>query len=449
MKDLPLYQPGKDKARVDWLIQVPKVKARVYRTADGKGLVLSNGLVRRIFRLSPNAATVALDDLVTGKSLLRAVKPEALLWIDGRRYEVGGLKGQPDHAFLKPEWLERLYAAPGSFQFRGFRVGVPKARFAWKRVRHYDERCQWPPKGVALTMDYVMRRLTARQVADLAGESGFGRKRLARDSFNRLNRKVWRVHISKAHPRSSFVNEGKVGEIYTPENTSVYVERDLPPGTALVEARFDAGTDKSTDWGPGIVLVWPGRTFRFHLRPGYKEKGGGPFGIYDGTKEDPTVGAGAKVDLLGIWFLRMRIDGNKLICEARPENGRWKQWARFPLAGNPGSPEAVRLGKTDPRGEGTDGNPPGEVVRLHVLGFAAYGPLRKNEITRLLGACRRVEGVKVSVHYELYDGAPILSKWITVENGTDREIVVDKFRCELLAAVEKFAPELEIGRAHV
>ena len=45
-------------------------------------------------------------------------------------------------------------------------------------------------------------------------------------------------------------------------------------------------------------------------------------------------------------------------------------------------------------------------------------------------------GVGVSVHYELYDGLPLYAKWLTVTNGTDREIVVDRFVGERLAFVE-------------
>ncbi len=44
---------------------------------------------------------------MTGESMLRAVKPEAKVEIDGMKFDVGGLVGQPDHAYLLDEWLER------------------------------------------------------------------------------------------------------------------------------------------------------------------------------------------------------------------------------------------------------------------------------------------------------------------------------------------------------
>ena len=61
-------------APVDWLIEPSPFKARVSVSPDGRELELNNGLIRRVIRLQPNAATVALDNLVNGESLLRAGK---------------------------------------------------------------------------------------------------------------------------------------------------------------------------------------------------------------------------------------------------------------------------------------------------------------------------------------------------------------------------------------
>src|SRR6476646_3092554 len=63
----------------DWLLVNGGFKAGLYRSKNNKELILSNGLLRRHFRLSPNAATVALDCVSTGESLLRSVRPEAVL----------------------------------------------------------------------------------------------------------------------------------------------------------------------------------------------------------------------------------------------------------------------------------------------------------------------------------------------------------------------------------
>ena len=47
-----------------------------------------------------------------------------------------------------------------------------------------------------------------------------------------------------------------------------------------------------------------------------------------------------------------------------------------------------------------------------------------------------VEGVKVELHYEIYDGAPIIGKWMVLVNESGKEINLDKFTLEELAVVE-------------
>lgn len=142
------------KAQPDWLLDASPYRARIQTNATGDELRLENGLMARTFRLAPNAATIGLDNLVTGEALLRGVKPEAVVEIDGRRFEIGGLKGQPNYAFLRPEWIGSLRADPAAFRFVGLEVGQPKERFAWKRVRHHAPDVKWPPSGVHLRMDY-------------------------------------------------------------------------------------------------------------------------------------------------------------------------------------------------------------------------------------------------------------------------------------------------------
>jgi hypothetical protein len=145
---------AQSKGSPDWLIDPSPYRAQVQTNADGRELKLSNGLLARTFRLTPNAATVGLDNLITGEALLRGVKPEATLEIDGVRYEVGGLKGQPNYAFLRPEWIEQLRADPAAFRFVGLEIGKPRERLAWKRARHHAPDVKWPPAGVHLRMDY-------------------------------------------------------------------------------------------------------------------------------------------------------------------------------------------------------------------------------------------------------------------------------------------------------
>jgi hypothetical protein len=136
----------------DWLVTERPLPARV-STSESE-LRLENGLISRVFRLGPNAACVAFDDLMSGESLLRAVRPEARLTLDGEVFDVGGLSGQPNHAWLDEQWLDAMTADPRAFQFVGYEVGAPVERFPWGRTRHAAPDAAWPPAGVTLRLDF-------------------------------------------------------------------------------------------------------------------------------------------------------------------------------------------------------------------------------------------------------------------------------------------------------
>ena len=141
--------------RSDWLIDGSPFKAEITTNAQKHELVLDNGLLRRVFRLTPNAATVSFDNLMTGESILRAVRPEAVIELNGAKYEIGGLSGQPVQNFLKPEWIDRLTADPGAFQYAGCKEGRTEARFPWKQHREWMSRdLPWPAPGVSLTLEF-------------------------------------------------------------------------------------------------------------------------------------------------------------------------------------------------------------------------------------------------------------------------------------------------------
>ena len=73
--------------RVDCLLHPSPYKAQVARSADGRDVVLDNGLVRRVVRLVPNAATVSFENFMTGESIIHAVRPEARVVLDGALYD--------------------------------------------------------------------------------------------------------------------------------------------------------------------------------------------------------------------------------------------------------------------------------------------------------------------------------------------------------------------------
>ncbi len=116
----------------DWLIIPVKQKATVFKSDDGKQIILFNGLVKRSFRITPNVACIDYKNMNNGQQLLRAVKPEARLTINSRDYNVGGLYGQKENAYLLYEWIDDLSKGENDFQFVSYDVKNIEPYIKWK-----------------------------------------------------------------------------------------------------------------------------------------------------------------------------------------------------------------------------------------------------------------------------------------------------------------------------
>ncbi len=57
---------------------------------------------------------------------------------------------------------------------------------------------------------------------------------------------------------------------------------------------------------------------------------------------------------------------------------------------------------------------------------------------------KELEGIRVTIHFALYDGIPTISKWIEVENKSQKDIVINEFKLEQLALAEPDSP-VELG----
>ena len=116
----------------DWLIKPVPQKAAIYSSADKKGIILNNGLVKRTFRLSPNLVCTDYTNMITGQQLLRAIAPEAVITINGKEYNVGGLYGQKEKAYLLPEWLDHFTKGDNDFQFVNYEIHPLQPFVNWK-----------------------------------------------------------------------------------------------------------------------------------------------------------------------------------------------------------------------------------------------------------------------------------------------------------------------------
>ncbi|WP_216823450.1 alpha-galactosidase [Niastella vici] len=137
----------------DWLVKPVLQKAGMHISDDKKNITLFNGLVERTFRLFPNVACTGYKNITTGQQLIRAVMPEAVITINGKEYNVGGLYGQKEKAYLLPQWLDGFTAGENDFRFVSYDTGELKPFINWQARDWWSSNTQHP-KGKQISFAY-------------------------------------------------------------------------------------------------------------------------------------------------------------------------------------------------------------------------------------------------------------------------------------------------------
>lgn len=140
-------------ATSDWLIKPPSQRAEISKSNDGKEITLYNGLVKRSFRIDPNVACIGYKNMSNGQQLLRALKAEAILEINGQSYNVGGLHGQKENAYLLPELINQYTNDEKDFQFISYKINDLKPYIRWKASNWWALNKNLP-KGKMITFNY-------------------------------------------------------------------------------------------------------------------------------------------------------------------------------------------------------------------------------------------------------------------------------------------------------
>ncbi|MGJ7032467.1 hypothetical protein [Niabella hirudinis] len=420
---LPLYEKTKVRNREgDWLIKPVRQKAAVYKTTDGQ-LAFSNGLMTRLFTIGPNGATIGLDNLVTNESLVRAVGPEAVVWINGQEIKVGGLTGQPIGNYLLHKWIPQLKQDPLAMRLVSYKTNPIRARFEWnRRTSWMPKERPWPPPGMELTFTY---KADATLVRNLFNANASDRERtvLFKDDFLQVQPQ-WKVVSEGTDAR--FNNEGKAGEILAPTNALVYAERDIPAGTQVLICKLNSGTDgmgnKSpyNNYGPGVGLLFvDGSTSKINIQPSGKR--------ITINHDDRGLSWTAYNPGKDVW-IRILLLRDKMVCSRSDDGTVYTDALELPLKA---APAAIRIGKTDAKGGSRQNDNKGAIGRSKI-----------DEVL-LLGAPREQQArpdylldLEVNVHYELYDGLPLMSKWVSIKNNGPREIVINNVKSEHLAMAE-------------
>jgi hypothetical protein len=408
--------------KTDWLIDPTPYRAVV--TSNATELVLENGLARRVIRLAPNAATVALQNLTSGEHVLRAIAPEARVTLGGTKYEVGGLGGQPVNNYLQAERLDALWANPYAYRFVEWKELPLEARLNWKMRSEWLSRdLPWPPPG----RHVVLRFVPPADQAALLGPV------ILDQWFEGPLQPEWQMLVHAGLDRASFRNEGKTGEIMAYKDGAVCAEHPWPAGAVSVELLMDSGDDRADPWGPGLALIVGGKMLKFITNPG-----SGTFSV-----NDMVTGT---FDRAKPCKLHVTIADGKARCEASQKEDTWQVIAVVPC---PALPTAVRVGKVGLDGSGKDKGYSGPVVRCHMKRVTWRGA--EPSSTKPPG---RLDLPEVDIHYEIYDGLPLFSKWLVIRNTTPKPLRVNSFVSEelRLANVERGlhpAPSVELPLLHV
>ncbi len=240
LKSLPVADYSTTaKCEGDWLIDPSRFKAGVWADEDGKSIVISNGLVARVFRLTPNLATVDIINQMTSESMLRAVSSEGELVINGKRWHLGGLDGQSERGYYKKEWLEQMTAKADSFIVEDFEVEENIPTLKWARRRWALNKSLPTGKVLVFTLRGVgeVKDLKVKLYYDIYDHIPLIRKRM--EIFNNgeaVNLDSFKLeYLAFAEPESP-VEESDANKFLLP---NIHIESDYHAGPGFTERETD------------------------------------------------------------------------------------------------------------------------------------------------------------------------------------------------------------------
>ncbi len=147
-------------AQTDWLIQPIQKKASI--VVKDNYIELNNGLAKRTFFIGPNLACIDYTNLTTNQQLLRSIEPEARITIDGLVYNIGGLIGLTEKAYLIKGAEQKLISEPSAFQFKEYHIDTIANYIHWKYTTWLSNKEQ--PKGKSIRFDFVSSKPSLKNI---------------------------------------------------------------------------------------------------------------------------------------------------------------------------------------------------------------------------------------------------------------------------------------------
>ncbi|SFB52260.1 alpha-amylase family protein [Algoriphagus aquimarinus] len=169
-----------------------------------------------------------------------------------------------------------------------------------------------------------------------------------------------------------------------------------------------------------------GVTYKLNVRPADNS-----FGIFDGKRESHTgtYNPGSAV------ILKIEKTDQNLVYSYSYSGLEYDELAK--IAAPKAEITKMRIGKTDARGGFEDSPNAGERTRSKIIQAKILGDPDPNKVAMVRDLVAYLTQVKVLVHYEMYDGIPLISKWIEVKNDSKELVTVNRFKSEILAFAEE------------
>jgi len=281
-QSIPKWDPALEQINVkDWLIHTPAQKAGVYSSQDGKDIILYNGLVKRTFRMSPNLTCFDFKNLSSGQQLLRAVRPEAVVTINGVVYAVGGLTGQKEKAYLMPSWIDGFKSGETDFQYAGVEVTDLTPFINWKRRTWAYNTAQ--PKGKLIKFRFISSLAHLKGVEVEVNYELYNGLPLIVKWVTVKNNSTNSITINRIVNETLGLVEEESAVVGSPDQMKkqhgLYVETNYAFNNAM---RYDI-SDQTTHWKidstytsqvnynyqtPCVLEVYPERVLAVDLKPG-------------------------------------------------------------------------------------------------------------------------------------------------------------------------------------
>jgi hypothetical protein len=219
--------------------------------------------------------------MASSQQLLRAIRPEAKLIIDGKEYNVGGVIGQQEKAYLQQEWMKGFKAGAEDFMFTGYTVTDIKPYINWKRTTWASVNKQ--ATGKALAVNFRSASPSLNNLAVVVHYELYDGIPLIVKWVELINKSSNNIVVNRIVNESLGLVEEESAVVGSPEQMKkqhgIYVETNYAFNNAM---RYDI-SDQTTHWvtdssytsqvnynyqTPCVLEVYPEKVKAVVLAPG-------------------------------------------------------------------------------------------------------------------------------------------------------------------------------------